>query len=266
MSTTDKIYYYQNKTVRQETVKNDDLYAVFLEINQHVMRPYYDNFFYDYKSDLFKAYSLFKNTSYGKEFISLFRKKLISGEYEKDLNTFAKANMIEALTSDALTDTTKPIESTLTINDTLKIKTFPYRMQLQGTQYQIKHIGGDVFLNTSEEKSIQTPVIHDSVFAVRTYFMQNNNQVENVTAGTACDFTIDIQAFKSGENVMVEIPIPSGMKVTNKNTNMGDGYVEYYKHKVVYFFNKLNMGTQQLHIQMMPLFKGNLYCLPLKFP
>lgn len=261
LSTTDKIYYYQNKTVRQETVKNDDLYAVFLEINQHVMRPYYDNFFYDYKSDLFKAYSLFKNTSYGKEFISLFRKKLISGEYEKDLNTFAKANMIEALTSDALTDTTKPIQSTLTINDTLKIKTFPYRMQLQGTQYQIKHIGGDVFLNTSEEKSIQTPVIHDSVFAVRTYFMQNNNQVENVTAGTACDFTIDIQAFKSGENVMVEIPIPSGMKVTNKNTNMGDGYVEYYKHKVVYFFNKLNMGTQQLHIQMMPLFKGK-FVLP----
>jgi hypothetical protein len=36
---------------------------------------------------------------------------------------------------------------------------------------------------------------------------------------------------------MVEIPLPAGLKVKQKNKNFGKGdYVEYYKHKVVYYF------------------------------
>lgn len=262
LNTTDKIYYYQNKLKLKEDVDNKDLYAVLLEINQKVGRSYYDNFFYDSRADLFKAYSLFKHTPYSKEFINLFRKKLINGQYEKNLNTFSKAKMIEALTTDAMDDTSKPIQSNLVINDTLKVNTFPFGMNITGSNYNIKHVGGDVFLNTSEEKWVAMPSVHDSVFGVRTYFMQNKTKAEEIIAGKACDFTIDIQAFRSGEHVMIEIPIPSGMKVMQKNTNYGSGnYVEYYKHKVVYFFDKLAMGTHQYVIQMMPVFKGE-FMLP----
>jgi uncharacterized protein YfaS (alpha-2-macroglobulin family) len=73
---------------------------------------------------------------------------------------------------------------------------------------------------------------------------------------------IDIQSFKSGENVMIEIPIPAGMKIKQKNTTYAKGdYVEYYKHKVFYFFQHLEMGTRQISIPMMPVFKGS-YVLP----
>ncbi|MCC7030450.1 MAG: carboxypeptidase regulatory-like domain-containing protein [Chitinophagaceae bacterium] len=262
LTTTDKIYFYQNKLKMKDSVSPKDLYAVLLEINQKAARPYYDNFFYDGRADLFKAYSLFRNTPFAKEFISLFRKKLLNGQFEKNLNTYSKAQMIEALTTDAMTDSSKPIQSTLLINDTLKVNAFPFTMNIGSTQYKIKHTGGDVFLNTSEEKWVEIPEKHDSVFGVRTYFVQHKNKTNELQAGQPCEFTVDIQAFRSGEHVMIEIPIPSGMKVTQKNSSYANGdYIEYYKHKVVYFFSKLSMGTHQYVIQMMPVFRGE-FMLP----
>ena len=262
LNTTDKIYHLLNRKARNENVTKEELYAVYLEMNTKVNRVYYDNFFYDSKSDLFKAYTLFKNTPQASEFIAQFQKKLVNGQFDKNLNTFSKAKMIEALMLDAMTDTSKPIQSTLTINDTLKINSFPYTINIAHNNYKIKHVGGDVFLNTSEEHFDENPTIHDSVFSVRTSFKQNNKEVSEIKAGVACQFDIDIQSYKSGENVMIEIPIPSGMKVAQKTSNFGKGdYVEYYKHKVVYYFEKLPMGMKHLSIPMMPLFKGE-FVLP----
>jgi uncharacterized protein YfaS (alpha-2-macroglobulin family) len=211
---------------------------------------------------LFKAYSLFKNTTFASEFIDQFKKKLVNGQFEKNLNTYAKAKMIEALMMDAMTDTSKPIQSKLIINDTLNISSFPYRINIAHSTYKIKHKGGDVFLNTSEEHFDEKPAIHDSVFAIATTFKQNGKALNELKSGVSTQYEIDIQSYKSGEHVMVEIPIPSGMKVTSKNSNVGqDAYVEYYKHKIVYYFSKLPMGMKHISIQLMPVFKGD-YIVP----
>jgi uncharacterized protein YfaS (alpha-2-macroglobulin family) len=257
LNTTDKLYYTQNKIALKQDVKKEDIYALFLEMNTKVNRPYYDNFFYDYKADVFKAYTLFKSTPFASEFIDQFKKKLLNGQYESNLNTYSKAKMIEALVQDVMTDTSKPIQSTLVINDTLKIKTFPYQLNIAHSTYSIKHIGADVFVNTSEEHFVENPSIHDSVFAVRTSFKQNNIDVTALKSGIVCQYNITIQAYKTGEHVMVEIPLPAGLKVKQKIKNFGKGdYVEYYKHKVVYYFEKLPMGMKSLTIDVMPVFKG----------
>ncbi len=262
LKTTDKLYYTQNKLALKQDVKKEDLYALFLEMNSNVNKPYIDNFFYDTKADLFKAYTLFKNTTFASEFIDQFKKKLVNGQFEKNLNTYAKAKMIEALMMDAMTDTSKPIQSNLIINDTLNISSFPYRINIAHSTYKIKHKGGDVFLNTSEEHFDEKPAIHDSVFAIATSFKQNGKALNELKSGVSTQYDIDIQSYKSGEHVMVEIPIPSGMKVTSKNSNVGqDAYVEYYKHKVVYYFSKLPMGMKHISIQLMPVFKGE-YIVP----
>jgi protocatechuate 3,4-dioxygenase beta subunit len=262
LKTTDKLYYTQNKLALKQDVRKEDLYALFLEMNSNVNKPYFDNFFYDTKADLFKAYSLFKNTTFASEFIDQFKKKLVNGQFEKNLNTYAKAKMIEALMMDAMTDTSKPIQSKLIINDTLNISSFPYRINIAHSTYKIKHKGGDVFLNTSEEHFDEKPAIHDSVFAIATTFKQNGKALNELKSGVSTQYEIDIQSYKSGEHVMVEIPIPSGMKVTSKNSNVGqDAYVEYYKHKIVYYFSKLPMGMKHISIQLMPVFKGD-YIVP----
>jgi uncharacterized protein YfaS (alpha-2-macroglobulin family) len=130
-------------------------------------------------------------------------------------------------------------------------------LNIAHSTYSIKHIGADVFVNTSEEYFVENPSIHDSVFAVRTSFKQNNIDVTALKSGIACQYNITIQAYKTGEHVMVEIPLPAGLKVKQKNKNFGKGdYVEYYKHKVVYYFEKLPMGMKSLTIDVMPVFKG----------
>ena len=266
---TDKIYFYQNKRVLGQTVVESDVYAVFLELNKNLSQPYTDNFFYDHRADVFKAYRLFKGSAYESSFIKLFKAKLMNGQLEKNMNTYAKVAMIEALTMAALSDGSKPIQSTLTINDTLVIKEYPTRIPISGSRYKIKHQGGDVFVNTSEEQRSETPDISDSVFSLRTYFLQgtSNSTIgkDALKMGEACQFKIDIQAYKKAEHVMIEIPIPSGMKIKNKETHYSKGYyVQYFKHKVVYYFENLSMGTHQLDISLTPVFAGRYVVAPAK--
>lgn len=269
LSGTDKIYLYQNKRILGQSVVESDVYAVFLELNKNLSQPYTDNFFYDHRADVYKAYRLFKGSAYESSFIKLFKAKLMNGQLEKNMNTYAKVAMIEALTMAALSDGSKPIPSTLTINDTLVIQQYPTRIPISGSRYKIKHQGGDVFVNTSEEQRSETPDISDSVFSIRTYFLQgaNNNTsgMDALKMGEACAFKIDLQAYKKAEHVMIEIPIPSGMKIKNKETHYSKGYyVQYFKHKVVYYFENLSMGTHQLEISLTPVFAGRYVVAPAK--
>lgn len=268
LNTTDKMYYVQTlRMTYPDSVKETDVYALFLEMNQNCIRPYQDNFFYDYRADLFKAYTLFKGSSFEKQFVQLFRKKLLNGQLESNLNTFSKVAMIEAMTTQAISDTAKPIYSFLTINDSIQVKTYPYRLPIQGTSCKVKHTGGDVFMNTSEKQESENPSIHDSIFALRNYFTQNNEQraMSQIMSGKECTYNIDLTCFKKGQHVMIEIPIPSGMKVKNKITTYSKGnYIEYFKHKVVYYFEELPMGTHPIQISLMPVFKGSYTLAPAK--
>lgn len=269
LSGTDKIYLYQNKRILGQSVVESDVYAVFLELNKNLSQPYTDNFFYDHRADVYKAYRLFKGSAYESSFIKLFKAKLMNGQLEKNMNTYAKVAMIEALTMAALSDGSKPIPSSLTINDTLVIQQYPTRIPISGSRYKIKHQGGDVFVNTSEEQRSETPDISDSVFSIRTYFLQGTNNTTSgkdaLKMGEACAFKIDLQAYKKAEHVMIEIPIPSGMKIKNKETHYSKGYyVQYFKHKVVYYFENLSMGTHQLDISLTPVFAGRYVVAPAK--
>lgn len=62
----------------------------------------------------------------------------------------------------------------------------------------------------------------------------------------------------TNSDVMVEVPIPSGFKVAQKESNYNRGeYIEYFKHKIVFFFNSMEMGAKQLQVKLLPLFKGD---------
>lgn len=262
LTTLDKFYYFHCKQLRKEETNAEDLYSIFLELNRSMGAAYQDNFFYDNRAMLYKAYSLFRGTPYEKEFLRVFRKRLESGQLESGLNTHAKVAMIEAMLLLDQNDSTQRISSVLTVNDSLKITTFPKRIPIQGTTYRIHHEGGPVFLNTSEKRSMLNPEVRDSLFSIRRYFKQNGSNQSSITMGKDVELVIDIQAYKKGDYVMVEIPIPSGMKVKNKQTQFSSGnYIEYRKEKVMYYFEQLPMGTHQLKIQLMPVFRGQ-YTLP----
>lgn len=257
MNTTDKIYYYQNKLLLKENVSTSDLYAIYLSVQQQLYRPFIGNFFYDNKADLFKAYQLFAHTPAGAEFVQYFKKQLLAGQFDQHLHTFSTAALVDVLAGEALLDTAKKITATLRINDTIQIKQYPYTIPIKHQTYRIQHNGGSVFMQTAEKKYTKNPTMHDSVFAVQTSFKQLGKVVNKLKSGEAATLQVHLNIFSKGENVMLEVPIPSGCKIIQKQTQQNSNYyVEYFKHKVVFFFNTLHMGTQDIDIPILPVFKG----------
>jgi hypothetical protein len=260
LKTSDKIYYYKVAELIGRNVKASDLYALALEMNNRMQTPYYEDFFHDPKAAMFTAYFIFANSSIGDEWLNVFKDKLSNGQLEKNLNTYAKANMIEALTSSFEYTGNKPITAQVTINDTLQINTFPYSLPITGTSYNLKHTGGNVFVNTAEEYVVYNPKKSDSLFSVTTSFIQQQQSKDILQAGTPCQMKITVNAYRSSDYVMLEIPIPAGMRVINKIQPEGCR-IEYFNHKMVVFYSKLSMDQHQLVIDMQPILKGS-FTLP----
>ena len=260
LKTSDKIYYYKVAELIGRNVDATDLYALSLEMNNQMQSPYYDDFFYDPKAAMFAAYFIFANSSIGDEWLNVFKDKLTNGQLEKNLNTYAKANMIEALTSSFEHTGNKPITAQVTINDTLQINTFPYALPITGTSYKVKHTGGNVFVNTAEEYVVFNPTKSDSLFSVTTSFIQQQQSKDILQAGIPCQMKVTVNAYRSSDYVMLEIPIPAGMRVINKIQPEGCR-IEYFNHKMVVFYSKLSMDQHQLVIDMQPILKGS-FTLP----
>jgi hypothetical protein len=256
LSPGDKIYYYRIKESAGETVNSNDLYSVYLELNNQLFRPYYGDFFYEPRANLFSAYELFSGSSIGKEWLQLFKTKLSNGQLENNLNTYSKAALIEALTASVDNTENKPITAQVTINDTLKVKTFPYRLPIARATYNLKHSDATVFVNTAEEKYLEKPEKSDSLFKVSTSFVQKGQNTSTLQAGVPCQMKITVDVYRSFDYVMIEIPIPSGMRFVNK-TQQGAYTIEYFKNKIVVFYQKLNMQQHQLSFEMVPVFRGN---------
>ncbi len=260
LKTTDKLYYYKVAELLGRKAEASDLYALSLEMNNRLQTPYYEDFFHDPKAAMFTGYFIFSGSSIGDEWLKVFKDKLTNGQLEKNLNTYAKANMIEALTSSFEYTGNKPITAQVIINDTLTVKTFPYSLPIAGTSYKLKHTGGNVFVNSAEEYVVFTPKKSDSLFNVSTSFIQNNQSKDQLQAGMPCQLKVTVNAYRSSDYVMLEIPIPSGMRVANK-IQPGGCTIEYFKHKIVVFYTKLSMDQHQLSFDMLPNLKGN-FILP----
>ncbi len=261
LSTTDKIYYYSLLKILNEPYTPNELYGVFLEMSNNLARPYYNDFFQDPKADIYNSYAIFQGTNLAEQWLKVFKKKLLNGQLESNLNTFSRAFMIEALCKYATLQNNKPVQATVKINNQEDIKTFPYQFDIKGTSYTFRHSGGPVFVNSSEQNWTYNPVKHDSIFEIKTKFTQTDNNSNIIKAGKPCILQADIKTFKTTEYVMIEIPIPAGMQVSKKESSLsGENYIEYYKHKIVMFFTKLPMGQKSVQFEMQPVHTGEFIC------
>lgn len=261
LSTTDKIYYYSLLKILNEPYTPNELYGVFLELNNNLGKPYYNDFFQDPKADIYNSYAIFQGTNLAEQWLKVFKKKLLNGQLESNLNTFSRSFMIEALCKYATLQNNKPVQTTVKINNQEDIKIFPYQFDIKGTSYTFRHSGGPVFVNSSEQNWTYNPVKHDSIFEIKTKFTQPDNNTNMIKAGKPCTLQADIKTFKTTEYVMIEIPIPAGMQVSKKENSLsGENYIEYYKHKIVMFFTKLPMGQKSVQFEMQPVHTGEFIC------
>nr|MBP6624613.1 hypothetical protein [Chitinophagaceae bacterium] len=253
----DKLYYFKLQQILGNEIPKQTLYALFQEMNSGINMPNRNNFFYDIKSEIYTAFSIFEGCSLADDYLQVFKSKLENGQLENNLNTFSRASLIESLARLSLVSKQKPIQAEIIVNDSLRINTFPFKLNVNKSNYKFKHKGGNVFVNTSEENYMHEPIIHDSAFSIRTYFVQHNKTTDTLQIGQQGFMHIVLNSFHSSEYVMVEIPIPAGLSIVNKNKlNAGNDYIEYHKNKVVIFYTKLPIGTKDIQLEFQPIFRG----------
>jgi hypothetical protein len=257
LSAHDKLYYYKLSMMLGDKVSDNDIYNMCLEINNAARTCGYGNFFEDERALMFKAIQLYKGTSVGRQMQDMFGYQILNGSLDKNLNTFSKATLIEALMLQEEAKG-KSIGSTLVINDTIKVNAFPYTLKTRAAQVRIAHTGSNVFLQTAEQHNVYMPQKVDSVFGINTSFLVNGNTVNKLQRGTNTTLRINMSAYKTKEHVMIEIPLPAGIRITNKNAIQlsGEDYIEYHKDKIIIFKSKLAQGDAAIDIPVQVVFAG----------
>ena len=123
-----------------------------------------------------------------------------------------------------------------------------------------------VFLSAYQEFWNTKPEKKEDLYEIKTTLLQNGKKVQNLKSAEPVDLAVDIEAKKSGEYLMLEIPIPAGCSYRSK-ANYRRGYEshrEYFKEKVAVFFEDLPKGTYQVSIQLEPRFEGSYTLNPTK--
>lgn len=186
------------------------------------------------------------------------------------INTVEKAEITALLLKDALSE--KQVNSQpsqLFINGVNKISNFPAKLQLQPSSYQIKKEGsGLIYLTTYQQKQNANPTKVDSLFNVRTQFIQmgdtlQNNGILSLKTGSVASLIVSINIKKSAEFVQLEIPIPAGCYYAAKPQTMNE-HREYLKDKTVIFIERMETGNYKFVIPLDVRFNGRFSLNPAK--
>ncbi len=147
-----------------------------------------------------------------------------------------------------------------------KIETFPYTTTISnGNQFTFNQVSAPYFIGLYQNFWKTDVKRNDDLFSISTYLSNNKNiatsnfkQKENYT------LEVSINVHKQADYVMVSIPIPAGMTYSNKHKNYGEVHREYYKNKVLIYYNKLYVKEYKIRINLYAEFAGAYTINPAK--
>ncbi len=174
-------------------------------------------------------------------------------------NTVEKAEITHLLLKEALKNNDEILQkSMLKIADNEEINQFPFTTTLTGNEpYLFRKTGaGIVYLTAFQQWQNKEPQKVDSLFELKTRFIQHSDPVLSLKSGIPATIELNILTKKSAEFLMLEIPIPAGCVVTQKPQVYGQ-HREYLKGKVLVFIEQLDPGNLQIDIPLEVRFRGN---------
>jgi len=183
-------------------------------------------------------------------------------------NTVERAEISNLLLTDALEKGNDPLQkTTVSVSGYGTIEKFPAAVTINAPGDAvaiIKKGSGETFLTLAQQWQNKTPRPVDSLFAITTLWQQQNKPADDaLKTGQSTNFIINVYAKKSAEFVMVEIPLPAGCVVTQKEQVWGQ-YREYLKDKVLIFFEKMEQGSHKIELPIEVRFSGRFTQNPVK--
>lgn len=178
-------------------------------------------------------------------------------------NTLQSSDVITTILSDILKERggIRPNKLIIKTNGINTVTKFPYQTTISNSEATIEKRGNlPLYLTIYQKRWNDNPQKVSGNFEVTSFFKNG----DNLKAGTPATLTIQVEAKKESDYVMVEVPIPAGCSYANKAFGFGETYREYKKNKVCIFITKMNAGIHYFTIDLLPRYTGRYSLLPSK--
>lgn len=177
-------------------------------------------------------------------------------------NTYESATVLWHILPDLLKDAAEGT-GRIYINDK-EITQFPYQTSLtEEDSVNLRYTGKQPIYFTAYQRSWNAnPGEVSGAFTVRSQFSENGKTTHTLTKGNPVVLKVDVEVKGQTDFVMIEIPIPAGTVVQEKKTVYNEVYREYYKNKVLIYFEKLPKGRFDFTISLLPKFTGTFSLNP----
>ncbi|MBN2893235.1 MAG: hypothetical protein JXL97_15295 [Bacteroidales bacterium] len=240
--------------------KKESLYG-----NIYFSADYQDYFVYNNDVILtLYAYKILKAAGNNDDKLSKIRNYLLEQRQSCWRNTYEIAMIIETVLPDFLNKKTKFKKAELVIatDKERKITEFPFEIEVEDVDnLKIKKSGdAPVYFAVYEEKWITQPNKNSKYFDVETSF----DKGDTLQAGEETQLKVTLTVKKRVEYVMVEIPIPAGCSYKNKEESSYACHTEFYKDKVIMYFNALEAHSYEFTINLLPRYTGRYTLNPAK--
>lgn len=180
-------------------------------------------------------------------------------------NTFESTTVLQNILPDLLRDEAEG-PAKLYINNKL-VSAFPYQISMtEEKELEVSYTGKQpVYLSAYQRNWNENPQQVSGMFTVNSYFSENGKTTSTLRKGDPVNLKVDVEVSGQTDYVMIEIPIPAGCTIQEKKSGAyNEVYREYYKDRVLIFFEKLQKGRLDFSITLLPQFSGNFSLNPAK--
>ena len=222
------------------------------------------NYQYDQASNTLLAFEILSQDSLGRSLLPNVKKYFSSDNFTR--HTLARASLITLYLNDWTTHHHKDsaMFGKVVINGkTLATNEYPFtRVYHAHDTIRILHQGQESFVNIITQQIEEKPQPDETYFKIKSTLNQKHDSVI-VTSGQITTLEVTVEAFKTAENVMLEIPLPAGFSYYAKpqQSYSIESHREYYNDRTAIFCTIMPRGKYIFIIQVVPKFTG-LFNLP----
>ncbi len=248
----------------RQTILGSLYWSNWKENNFYFSLPYENNTEYT-----LMAYSIFKNMGNKEKELEQIRNYFFEMRNGgKWANTYESTSIMSAILPDMIKENESLKDASLTI-DGKKIIKFPYteKLKTSAKEIEIRKSGtAPVFITAYQQAWNPQPLAEAKKgFVVKSYFAENKDTVSVLQGGKTVNLEVSVTLKADAQYVQIEIPIPAGCSYESKpNSYWSGNHCEYFKDKVVIFYNRLNKGSHLFKIELNPRFSGKYTLNPAK--
>jgi hypothetical protein len=117
-----------------------------------------------------------------------------------------------------------------------------------------------IYVGYSQQQSVPFEAVKDDHFQITTQWLQDGKEVKSLTSGKFTTLHTQLVVKKDAQYMSFEIPIPAGCTYAEKPQSWYNYYEvhrEYFKDRVVIYYENLPAGTYNIDIKMECRLKGH---------